>query len=65
MYCILNWFIPSIFSPFYLSLFYLFSFLWYRGLNSGPTPRTTPPALFLWRVFQDKGLVNYLPGLSC
>jgi hypothetical protein len=47
MYCILNWFIPSIFSPFYLSLFYLFSFLWYRGLNSGPTPRTTPPALFL------------------
>jgi hypothetical protein len=26
------------------------------GLNSGPSPWDTPPALFLWRVFQDRVL---------
>jgi hypothetical protein len=31
-----------------------FSFLWYWSLNSGPSPWVTPPALFLWRVFQDR-----------
>jgi hypothetical protein len=34
--------------------FLLFSFLRYWGLNSGPTPWATPPALFLWRVFWDR-----------
>jgi hypothetical protein len=32
-------------------------------LNSGPLPWATPPALFLWRVFQDRVSWNYLPGL--
>jgi hypothetical protein len=31
-----------------------FSFLWYWGLNSGSSPWATPPALFLWRDFQDR-----------
>jgi hypothetical protein len=35
-----------------LNLF--FFFLWYWGLNSGPTPWATPPALFLWTVFWDR-----------
>jgi hypothetical protein len=30
------------------------SFLWYWGLNSGPSPWATPPVLFLWRVFRDR-----------
>jgi hypothetical protein len=29
-----------------------FFFFQYWGLNSGPSPWATPPALFLWRVFQ-------------
>jgi hypothetical protein len=29
-------------------------FLWYWGLNSEPSPWATPPALFLWRVFEDR-----------
>jgi hypothetical protein len=33
-----------------------FFFLRYWSLNSGPSPWTTPPALFLWRVFQDSVL---------
>jgi hypothetical protein len=28
--------------------------VWYWGLNSGPSPWATPPALFLWRVFRDR-----------
>jgi hypothetical protein len=31
-----------------------FFFLWYWGLNSRPSPWATPPALFLWSVFQDR-----------
>jgi hypothetical protein len=30
----------------------LLSVFWYWGLNSGPSPWATPPALFLWRVFE-------------
>jgi hypothetical protein len=29
-------------------------FFWYWGLNSGPTPWATPPALFCDGLFQDK-----------
>jgi hypothetical protein len=28
--------------------------LWYWGLNSGPTPQATPPALFCEGFFQDR-----------
>jgi hypothetical protein len=35
-------------------------FLWYWGLNSGPSPWATPLALFLWRVFRDR-----IPQLFC
>jgi hypothetical protein len=42
----------------------VFSFFWYWGLNSGPSPWATPPALFLWRVFQDRVSQNYLPRLT-
>jgi hypothetical protein len=35
--------------PFFL----FFYFLQYWGLNSWPSHGATPPALFLWRVFQD------------
>jgi hypothetical protein len=34
------------------SVFFVYG--WYWGLNSGPSPWATPPALFLWRVFQDR-----------
>jgi hypothetical protein len=34
---------------------YLFIYLLrFWGLNSGPSPWATPPALFLWRVFGDR-----------
>jgi hypothetical protein len=39
----------------------LFS-LRYSGLNSGPSPWATPPALFLWRVFQDRVLQTSCPS---
>jgi hypothetical protein len=42
---------------------YLF-ILRYQGLNSEPTPWTTPPALFLWRVFLRYSLANCLPRLA-
>jgi hypothetical protein len=34
----------------------------YWGLNSGPSPWATPPALFLWRVFWDRVLWTICPG---
>jgi hypothetical protein len=41
-----------------------FSFLWYWGLNSGPT-WTTPPVLFLWWIFLRWGLTElFFPGLA-
>jgi hypothetical protein len=36
--------------------------LWYWGLNSGPSPWATPPALFLWRVFRDRVLQTICSG---
>jgi hypothetical protein len=36
--------------------------LWYWGLNSGPSPRATPPALFLWRVFRNRVSRTLCPG---
>jgi hypothetical protein len=36
----------------------------YWGLNSGPSPWATPPALFLWRVFWDRVSRNYLLRLA-
>jgi hypothetical protein len=37
----------SSFKTFFKIFIYLsFFFLWYWGLNSGPTPTATPPALF-------------------
>jgi hypothetical protein len=42
--------------------FILFFFsLQYWGMNSGPSPGATPPALFLQGDFSRWGLVNYLP----
>jgi hypothetical protein len=41
-----------------------FLFLQYWGLNSGPTPWATLPALFLWRVFWDRVLWTICTGLS-
>jgi hypothetical protein len=39
-------------------------FFHYWGLNSGPTPWTTPLVLFLCEgFFQDRVLWNYLSGL--
>jgi hypothetical protein len=38
--------------------------LQYWGLNSGPTPRATPPPLFCKRLFPDRVLRNYLPRLA-
>jgi hypothetical protein len=51
----------------YHQLFYLYIYLFilqYQGLNSGPTPGATLPALFLWWVFSRSGLSNYLPRLA-
>jgi hypothetical protein len=31
-------------------------------LNSGPSPRATPPVLFLWKVFQDRVSQSICPG---
>jgi hypothetical protein len=31
---------------------YLFIYLWYCSLNSGPTPGATPPALFVMGIFK-------------
>jgi hypothetical protein len=39
-----------------------FLFLWCWGLNSGPSPWATPPALFLWRVLRDRVLWTICPG---
>jgi hypothetical protein len=39
-------------------------FLWYWGLNSGPTPWVTPPALFLWWVFFKIGSHELFVGLA-
>jgi hypothetical protein len=37
-------------------------FSWYWGLNSGPTPQDTPPALYLWRIFWDRVSQTICPG---
>jgi hypothetical protein len=72
--CIGVWILPSTFqtgalpfehasSPFYFILFYLF--LWYWGLNSGPTPRATPPAPFCDGYFLRQSLSwTVFPGLT-
>jgi hypothetical protein len=39
-----------------------FFFLRYCGLNPGPTPWTTPPALFVMGFFQDRVLWTICPG---
>jgi hypothetical protein len=39
-----------------------FFFLQYWGLNSGPSPWATLPALFLWRDFQDRVLRTLFLG---
>jgi hypothetical protein len=36
----------------------VFFFLWYWGLNSGPAPWATPPALFCDEFFQDRVLLT-------
>jgi hypothetical protein len=36
--------------------------LQYWGLNSGPSPWATPPALFLWRAFWDRVSRTICPG---
>jgi hypothetical protein len=41
---------------FFLSFFFFFLLYW--GLNSGPTPLATPPALFCDFFFQDRVLKN-------
>jgi hypothetical protein len=47
---------------FFLSFFLSFFFLWYWCLNSGPISPATPPALFLWWVFQDMVSWTICPG---
>jgi hypothetical protein len=42
------------------SFFFFFLVVW--GLNSGPSPWITPPALFLWRCFRDRVLWTICPG---
>jgi hypothetical protein len=37
-------------------------FLWYWDLNSGPTPWTTPPALFYDGFFWGRGSRTICPG---
>jgi hypothetical protein len=34
------------------------------GLNSGPIPWATPPALFCERFFPDRVSMNFLPGVG-
>jgi hypothetical protein len=41
-----------------------FFFFEAMGLNSGPSPWATSPALFLWRIFWDRVLQNCLSGLA-
>jgi hypothetical protein len=41
-----------------------FFFFLYCSFNSGLLPWATLPALFLWRVFQDRGLRTILPRLA-
>jgi hypothetical protein len=45
------------------SFIYLF-ILQYWGLNLGPTPQATPPALYCDGFYQEMGLKNYLPWLA-
>jgi hypothetical protein len=60
-YCLVVWFFPPL--DFFL-------FLWYWGLNSGPSPWAIPPALFLWRFFKIGSLelfsqAGFEPQSSC
>jgi hypothetical protein len=42
-------------------LFFFFFFLQYQGLNSGPAPWATPPALSCDEFFQDRVLRTICP----
>jgi hypothetical protein len=46
----------------YIPLFFLLFFLWYWGLNSGPTPWATPPALVCEGFFWDRVSWTICPG---
>jgi hypothetical protein len=52
--------IPHVKNAFLLLLF----ILWYRGMNSGPSPWAIPPVLFLWKFFQDRVSWTICPGLT-
>jgi hypothetical protein len=43
---------------------YVFLIFLVLGLNSGPSPWVTPPTLFLWSVFHNRVLQNYLRKLA-
>jgi hypothetical protein len=47
---------------FFSFCFVLFCFMQYWGLNSGPKPQATPPALVLWRVSPDRVFQTICPG---
>jgi hypothetical protein len=51
-FCMLKMFV--FYPPTWWLIWLCFFFFQYWGLNSGPMPWATPPALFLWRVFQDR-----------
>jgi hypothetical protein len=66
--CIFNRvFYTSSFDIFSFSFFLCFFFLQYWGLNSGPTPWVSPPALFCEGFFQDRVLrticLGWLPTM--
>jgi hypothetical protein len=49
----------------FLFYFVLLLFLWYWGLNSGPTPWATPLTTFWDGAFQDKVSWTIFPGWLC
>jgi hypothetical protein len=55
-FCIFLAWCSLVFLDLYSSVYCYYFFLQYWGLNSEPTPRATPPALFFWRVFWDRVL---------
>jgi hypothetical protein len=59
-----TWSFSIFLSTFVFKICHVNFFLWYWGLNSGPSPWITTPVLFLWRVFQDRVLRNCFPGLA-
>jgi hypothetical protein len=48
----------------YIIIILHYYYYFVQGLNSGPTPCTTPPAHFVLGIFEIESIVNYLPGVA-